>query len=71
MRRRVVIVSHPDFQEDGASGVKAAMDMIKQFKEGNETVIKEVKKRGIQPNEFERFERWISQLEYFVRQVEL
>lgn len=69
--RRVVIVSHPDFQADGAEGVKAAMDMITQFKEGNETVLKEVKKRGIQPAEFERFEKWISQLEYFIRQVSI
>lgn len=69
--RRVIIVSHPDFDAEGAAGVKATVDMIKQFRDGNATVLKEVKKRGIKPAEFERFERWISSLEYFVRTVDL
>lgn len=69
--RRVIIVSHPDFDADGAAGIKATMDMVKQFRDGNATVLKEVKRRGITPAEYQKFERWISSLEYFVRTVDL
>lgn len=69
--RRVIIVSHPDFDADGAAGVKATMDMVKQFRDGNAIVLEEVKRRGITPAEYRQFEQWISSLEYFVRTVEL
>jgi hypothetical protein len=71
MVRRAVIIYHPDFDADGAAGVKAAKDMVDQFQNGNTAILSEVERKGVKPEELARFKFWISQLEYFIRNVEL
>jgi hypothetical protein len=71
MKRRVILISHPDFDREGAEGIKAAVDQVKQYKEGNRAILNEVKKRGIRAEELKKFEEWIGKLEYLVRHVEV
>jgi len=71
MERRAVIIYHPDFDQPGAEGVKAAKDMVEQYHDGNKAILAEVTRKGITPDELQRFKAWISQLEYFIRKVDV
>jgi hypothetical protein len=71
MEKRAVIIYHPDFDKPGAEGVKAATDMVAQYKDGNTAILAEVKRRGLKPDELRKFEVWISQVEYYIRKVDV
>jgi protein tyrosine phosphatase (PTP) superfamily phosphohydrolase (DUF442 family) len=71
MKKRTVIIYHPDFDKEGAPGVKAAKDMVEQFMDGNQAILAEVKKKGVTQDELAKFEQWIAQLQYFIRRIEV
>lgn len=71
MERRAIIILHPDFDEDGAKGIKAAFEQVKQYKEGNRSILEEVKKRGVTVSEYEKFQQWIESLKYLVRTIDI
>lgn len=70
MKRRAIIILHPDFDAEGTQGIRAAFDQVNQYKDGNKAILEEVKKRGVKPSEYEKFQKWIESLKYLVRTLD-
>lgn len=70
MKRRAVIILHPDFDLPGAAGIEAAQDFINEAKKGNAQIIEHMPAGGASTDERNKIAGWLTSLEYLIRKHE-
>jgi len=68
-RQRAVIILHPDFDRQGAAGVREAKEFAEQLMQGQAQMIEAAEKSGEDPKKIKKIRKHAAQFQFLVRNL--